>query len=132
MNIDDFRNLAIAFLVIMAFAGLAGAVMLAFAVRRLRALDIPADATFVETLLLTPLSLVIAIDLLDLALDILAAPISWAVLDRLGLKALRGVAVVEALIPGTQLFPTLTVCWIGVRVLDTGLDQASQGPPKGR
>ena len=57
MNVDDIRTLAIAFLVIMAFAGLAGAVMLAFAVRRLRALDIPADATFVETLLFTPLSL---------------------------------------------------------------------------
>ncbi len=133
MNIDDLRNLAIAFLVIMAFAGLVGAVMLALAVRRLRALDIPADATFVETLLLTPLSLVIAIDLLDLALDILAAPISWAILDRLGLKALRGVAAVEALIPGTQLLPTLTACWIGVRVLDARrFDQAAEDSFKGR
>jgi hypothetical protein len=80
-------------------------------------LHIPSDATFSETLLLAPLSLVILIDLLDLALDFLAAPISWAILDRLGLKALRGVASVEALVPGTQLIPTLTLCWFGVRLL---------------
>ena len=58
-----------------------------------------------------------AIDLLDLALDFLAAPISWLILDRLGLKALRGVSAVEALIPGTQLIPTMTLCWFGVRLL---------------
>ncbi|MGD8585027.1 MAG: hypothetical protein PVH65_00675 [Chloroflexota bacterium] len=117
MNLDDVRNLAIAFLAVMAFAGLTGAFMLALAVRRLRSLEIPPDATFTETLFLTPVSLVIAIDLLDLALDVLAVPISWAVLDRLGLKALRGVAAVEALIPGTQFLPTLTACWFGVRLL---------------
>jgi hypothetical protein len=91
-----------------------------------RSLDIPQDATFAETLFLTPLSIVIAIDLLDLALDVLAAPLSWAILDRLGLKALRGVAAVEALIPGTQFIPTLTLCWFGARLLDSRIGTASR------
>lgn len=119
MNLDDLRNFAIVVVLVMAFAGIVGGLVLAFAVRRLRSLDIPPDATFTETLLVAPLSVVIAIDLLDLALDVLAAPLSWAILDRLGLKALRGVAAVEAILPGTQLIPTLTLCWFGVRILES-------------
>jgi len=105
----------------MAIAGVLGGIMLAIAVHRLRSLNIPPDASFSETLLLTPLSIVIAIDLLDLALDVLAAPLSWAILDRLGLRALRGLAAVEALLPGTQFIPTLTLCWFGIRLLDSRL-----------
>jgi hypothetical protein len=121
MSIDDVRNIMIVLFLSMAFAGVVGALMLLYAVRQVRALKIPPDATFVETLMLTPLSIVVAIDLLDFALDILAAPLSWAILDRLGLKALRGFATVEALLPGTQFIPTLTLCWFGVRVLGTRL-----------
>lgn len=128
MNLDDLRNLAIISVVVMGIVGLTAGLMLALAVHRLRSLDIPPDATFAETLLLTPLSLVIAIDLLDLALDILAAPVSWAILDRLGLKALRGVAAAEALIPGTQLLPTLTLCWFGIRILNRGPVKSKQRP----
>jgi hypothetical protein len=119
MSIEDFRDIALVVLGLMLAAGLIGSFVLIFAYRRIRGLNIPADATFAETLLLTPLSIVIAVDLLDLALDILAAPLSWAILDRLGLKALRGVATFEALLPGTQLIPTMTLCWLGVRVLNT-------------
>ena len=90
-------------------------VLIGFAVRRLRQIDIPPDADFNETLLLTPLIAVLAIDLLDLGLDMLAAPVVWILLDRLGLKALRNVAAVEALLPFTQPIPTLTVCWLAVR-----------------
>jgi len=60
---------------------------------------------------------VVLIDLLDFALDFLAAPLAWVILDRLGLKALRGVSTVEALIPLTQVVPTMTLCWIGARLL---------------
>jgi len=126
VNIEDFRNLALIFVGIMAFAGVIGGALLVIAVRRVRSLNIPPDATFGETLLLTPLSLVIAIDLLDLALDILAAPISWAILDRLGLRALRGLAAVEALLPGTQFIPTLTLCWFGIRILESRLGESGR------
>jgi hypothetical protein len=108
--------LAIALLILMAFGLVAGTLLLALAVVQLRRIKIPPDATFVETLHYIPLVLVVAIDLLDLGLDVLAAPVSWIILDRLGLKALRGLATVEALIPGTQFLPTLTACWIGVRL----------------
>lgn len=117
MNLENVRLLGITILGITIVASTIGGLLLILAVRRVRNLDIPPDADFSETLLYTPFVVVFAIDLLDLGLDILAAPVSWAVLDRLGLKALRGVAAVEALIPGTQLIPTLTLCWFGVRLL---------------
>lgn len=126
MNIDDIRSVALFVLGAMALAGAVGGLMLAIAVRRLRSLNIPPDASFGETLLLTPLSIVIAIDLLDLALDVLAAPLSWAILDRLGLRALRGLAAVEALVPGTQFIPTLTLCWFGIRILDSRLGSSGR------
>ncbi len=117
MTIDLLRTIGILALAIMAISALFGLTLLLLSARRIRQLNIPPDATFVETLHYTPLFVVIAIDLLDFGLDILAAPLSWAILDRLGFKALRGVAVAEALIPGTQIIPTLTLCWFGVRLL---------------
>jgi len=119
MNLDDFRLVGLLIFGVMVAATVAGASFLAVAVYKLRNMDIPENASFSETLLLTPISVVLAIDLLDLGLDILAAPLSWAILDWIGLKALRGVAAVEALIPGTQLIPTMTLCWLGVRIFGT-------------
>ncbi len=117
MNIEDFRLIGLLILGVIVAASLAGGLLMIIAIHKVRSINIPQDASFSETLLITPLAVVVAIDLLDLALDVLAAPLSWAVLDWLGLKALRGVAAVEALIPGTQLIPTLTLCWLGVRIL---------------
>lgn len=102
-----------------------GLLFLALAVWQLRKINIPPEATFSETLRLTPLLVVVGIDLLDFALDILAVPFVWLLLDRLGLKALRNVSVVEALIPFTQPIPTLTLSWLAVR-----LWPAVQPPPK--
>ena len=110
------RTFGILALAIMVISALVGIILLLVSAHRLRKLNIPPNATFTQTLHYTPLMVVVAIDLLDLGLDVLAAPLSWAILDRLGLKALRGVASVEALIPGTQLIPTLTLCWFGVRI----------------
>ena len=91
--------------------------LLLFIMRQIRHIDIPPDADFSETLRHTPFLVVIFIDLLDLALDILAAPVAWVILDRWGLKALRGVSAIEAAIPFTQVIPTLTLCWLGVRLM---------------
>jgi len=117
MSIEDLRGIGIFAFIAFAAAFLVGMILLVIILVKLRKLDVPPHATFVETLYYTPLIVVIAIDLLDLTLDFLAAPISWAILDRLGLKALRGVATVEALIPGTQLIPFMTLSWFGVRLL---------------
>lgn len=116
MNFELIRNAAIVAGLISIFSILVGGGFLLLFARKIKRIEIPAGATFVETLHYTPLSVVLAIDLLDLTLDILAAPLSWAILDRLGLTALRGVAAVEALIPGTQIIPTFTLCWFGVRL----------------
>jgi hypothetical protein len=86
-------------------------------IKQVKKIDVPPDAGFAETLHYTPFLVVVLIDLLDFALDFLAAPLAWVILDRLGLKALRGVSTVEALVPLTQAVPTMTLCWIGARLL---------------
>ena len=102
--------------------------MLVVVWRQVRHIDVPPDAGFAETLLYTPISVALMIDLLDFALDILAAPAAWVILDRLGLKALRGVSALEAVIPMTQAIPTMTICWLGVRLLGKNrLDRLASG-----
>ncbi len=91
-------------------------------IRQLKRIDMPPDAGFTETLLHTPFLVVVFIDLLDFGLDVLAAPFAWVILDRLGLKALRGASVVEALIPLTQAIPTMTISWFGARLFGDKLE----------
>ncbi|MFP3853414.1 MAG: hypothetical protein ACLFWD_03865 [Anaerolineales bacterium] len=83
-------------------------------VRRLR---LPEGADFMTALRRTPLSVVILLDLLDFSLDFFGAPVAWSLLSYLGLKPLRGITVVEALIPGTQLLPIMTLAWLAARWL---------------
>jgi hypothetical protein len=97
---------------------LAAAVLLIYlAVRQVKRIRVPPGAGFVATLQGTPLVLVLGLDFLDLALDILAAPLAWVILEYLGLKGLRTMTVVESLLPGTQLIPTLTLSWIVARLV---------------
>lgn len=97
-------------------AGLA----LFWAFRTLRRVRVPANADFFTTLRAVPLTLVVGLDLLDLGLDVLSAPIIWWILNRYGLQSLRNVATIEALIPITGPIPTLTIGWIAARVLNLG------------
>jgi hypothetical protein len=92
--------------------GVAGAVtLLVLAFQQVREIDVPEDADFFETLQLVPITVPLALDFLDLGFDVFSAPISWVVLEMLGLRALQMVTVFESIIPGTQILPTLTVCW---------------------
>jgi hypothetical protein len=111
------RDIGLIIAAMMAISFVLALLIFVIAVRRLRNLDVPDGAGFGETLLYTPLSLVLFIDLLDFGLDILAAPITWMVLDRLGLRALRNVFAFEALIPFTQFVPAMTIAWIAVRLV---------------
>ncbi len=88
--------------------------------QRLRSLNVPPDAGFFETMHYLPIALPIALDLLDLGLDVLAAPISWVILDRLGLRGLRNKAAIEALIPFTQPIPVFTIGWLVARLTGVG------------
>lgn len=83
----------------------------------IRKIHLPPDADFFTAMRHTPFSVVLLLDLLDLGLDFLSAPIAWAILDRLGLKPLRGVSIIETLIPGTQAIPTMTLAWFLSRIL---------------
>lgn len=117
MDLTEFlRTFGITLLTLMGVALILALLLLFIVWRQVKRIPIPPDATFGETLLLTPFLVVLMIDLLDFALDFLAAPISWIILDRLGLKALRGVSIVESLVPFTQAIPTMTLAWIWVRL----------------
>ncbi|MBN1260952.1 MAG: hypothetical protein JXB35_09755 [Anaerolineae bacterium] len=97
-------------------------ILLLLTYRSLKKIAVPPQADFFTTLRHVPISLVLILDLLDLALDFFAAPVGWIILGQLGLESLRGVTVIESLIPGTQFLPTLTAAWIlarlGVRLPD--------------
>jgi hypothetical protein len=113
---DFLTRLAYFYLIAMGIGLVLVTILFLFAYRQVRRMHIPPDASFAETLLLTPFVVVLFVDLLDLAFDFLSAPIAWLLLDRMGLKALRNVAALEALVPFTQVIPTMTLAWIGVRL----------------
>ncbi len=100
----------------MAIALVLACVLLVLAYLRVRDLELPPDADFLTTMRAVPFYVPLALDLLDFALDFLAAPVSWIVLGHLHLNGLRNTAVVEALIPFTQPIPTLTLSWVAVRL----------------
>jgi hypothetical protein len=93
-------------------------ILVVLVVWRIKKIDIPSDVDFFEALRYTPLIIVITLDVLDFAFDFLSAPIGWGLLTFLGLEPLRGVAAIEAVIPGTQLIPLMTLAWIFVRFAD--------------
>jgi hypothetical protein len=87
---------------------------------RVKRIELPPDADFLNTLRHTPLSVVILLDVLDLTFDFLAAPFAWVLLSYLNLHALRAVTVIEAMIPGTQFLPTMTAAWLFARYISPG------------
>jgi len=122
MSTEILRDAGLVLFAAMAISFILALILFLFVIRRFRHMDIPQSAGFSETLMYTPLLLVIFIDLLDFALDVLAAPFTWAILDRLGLKALRNIAAFEALLPFTQIIPTMTIAWFAVRLFGPRFD----------
>ena len=116
----DWGSLLKVLLVIAVVALVLAGLVLTLAVRSLRRIRVPADADFFTTVRAVPLSLMVGLDLLDLALDTFSAPIIWLILNRYGLKALRNVGAVEALIPITGPIPTLTIAWFAARIFKLG------------
>ena len=119
MDIDS--NLQILLFMLLGLMGAAvmlSILLIIFIVWRIRKIEIPVDADFFEALRYTPLIIVVTLDLLDFAFDFLSAPIGFTLLTFLGLNPLRGVAAIEAVIPGTQLIPLMTIAWGFVRIAD--------------
>ena len=113
----DFVHLFTTLLWIMGIALALALPLLAWVIWRVRRIALPAGADFFTALRHTPFVVVVLLDLLDLGLDFLSAPIAWVLLTRLGLAPLRGVTIIEELIPGTQIIPTMTLAWVAVRFL---------------
>jgi len=116
INIELNNFLLIAGIVLVSALLLAG-LLLIWILWQVRRIHLPENADFFTALRHTPLSVVIFLDLLDLALDFFAAPFAWVILGRLGLQPLRAVTVLESIIPFTQMLPTMTIAWILARVL---------------
>lgn len=118
MPIQDFLVLAVTVFGVVAILGVIGAVLLLVnASQNIARLEVPEGADFFETLQYIPITIPIALDLLDFAFDIFAAPISWFVLELLGLQALQAVTVIEGILPGTGFLPTMTIAWFIARTM---------------
>jgi hypothetical protein len=117
MDEFNWRALLLVFIAVSAVGLTLSLAVLGWVLWRVRKIQLPVGADALTALRMTPLAVVILLDLLDLSLDIFSAPVSWTILGYLGLSPLRGVTVVESLIPGTQLVPTMTLAWLAARWL---------------
>jgi len=117
LNLRDL--IAAAALTVLLILALAAAALYV-AYRKLRRIRIAGDSDFFTTVRAVPLALVVGLDLLDLGLDVFSTPITWLLLDRLGLKALRNVATIKAVIPIGDMIPALTIAWLAARVFKLG------------
>ena len=113
---DSGLDLLYIILIVFGVVFIAAVVMAVWVLYRVDRVNLPADADFWETLRVTPLSVVILLDLLDFALDFLSAPVAWILLSWLGLGPLRWVATIEGFLPFTHLLPTMTLAWIIARL----------------
>lgn len=117
---DTLRTFGLVLLSLLLIGVVLGVIVLALVWRSLGRIKVPPNADFFTTVRAVPLGLVVGLDLLDLGLDMFAAPIVWMILNRFKLQALRNVAAVEALVPFTQPVPTLTIAWFAARLLNLG------------
>jgi len=104
--------------VVIAAAFILTLLFLLWIVWRIKRINLPPNADTMMALRAMPLSVAITLDLLDLSLDIFSAPVAWFLLDRLGLKPLRGIAVIKDLIPFDAVIPAMTLAWVFVRAAD--------------
>lgn len=114
----QLRDAILVFIICAGAALIAVIALLVSAARQVATTDIPEDADFFETLQRLPITVPLALDLLDLVFDFFAAPIAWVILELLGLHALKMITVFEGLIPGTQLIPTMTIAWFLSRMMN--------------
>jgi hypothetical protein len=126
------RDLLIILLVVIGVAMVLSALLAFFVIQRVRRIKLPPDADPITALLMTPLSVVILLDLLDLSMDFLSAPIAWTILSYLGLLPLRAAAVIVSVIPGTQFLPAMTLAWFIARIARSRLYPENQRIDRGR
>ncbi len=114
---NELRELLYLFLIVISIGLVLSLILLVWVIWKVKRINLPADADPISALLVTPLGVVVLLDLLDLTLDFLAAPLAWTLLTYLGLRPLRGVTLLWVLIPGTQVLPIMSVSWVFVRMM---------------
>lgn len=112
----ELRQALLLFLLVVGTGLLLSLVLLVWVIWKVKRISLPLDAGPVAALQATPFGVVVLLDLLDLSLDFLAAPLAWTLLSYLGLLPLRAVTVLWTLIPGTQALPIMTLAWLVVRL----------------
>jgi len=118
-TIGQFLQDSILVIAICLASAAAGAIaLLIVAAHQIAEIEVPQNADFFGTLQAVPITVPLALDLLDMAFDIFAAPIAWIILELLGLQALQAITVFEGLIPGTQLIPTMTGAWVIAKIME--------------
>ena len=115
MESFNWQGLLLTILTLMGIGLVLAGLLVAWVFYKVRRINLPAGTDFFDALRATPLSVVILLDLLDFSLDFFSAPISWVILGKLGLEPLRGVTMIESLIPGTVALPTMTIAWLIAR-----------------
>lgn len=128
---DTLMQILIGLVVLMVISLVAAVAGLVAMIRSIRNIRVPPNADFFTTMRFVPVTLVILLDLLDFALDVFSAPITWIVLDRMGLPNLRNKATIEAIIPATGPIPTFTIAWLLARLFDLGIPPGAW-PPSAR
>lgn len=124
-SIGQFLQDSIVIIAICLASAVAGAIaLLVVASAQIAEIEIPPDADFFGTLQAIPITVPLALDLLDGAFDIFSAPISWIILEMLGLQKLQAITIFEGLIPGTQLIPTMSAAWLIARIMKKRQSQA--------
>ena len=112
----QMRQALLLFLLVIGTGLLLSLVLLVWVIWKVKRINLPLNAGPVAALQATPFGVVVLLDLLDLSLDFLAAPLAWTLLSYLGLLPLRAVTVLWTLIPGTQALPLMTLAWLVVRL----------------
>jgi len=105
INEEQLRTLLLIFAGLAVLSLVAALLLALVTYRQLRRLRLPPDADFMTCLRTVPISLVIILDLLDFGLDVFSVPIAWVMLGKLGLQGLRGITVLEELIPARNSCP---------------------------
>jgi hypothetical protein len=116
LNPEVLERLVIILACMFGGALIAGLLLMAYVLVAVRRINLPQGADTLTALRMTPLIVVVMLDLLDMGLDVLSAPLAWVILSRLGLAPLRGVSVAASLIPGTQALPIMSAAWVMARV----------------
>lgn len=136
MDSPVLQSILIAFGVVALLAIATAAAILWWLHSRLKLLRIARDTGLGETLRAVPFALVLALDLLDMGLNLFSAPLVWILFHRMGWHKLRNLATAAAAIPGTQLVPVLSIAWIVARIAgrraDRLLEAAQDAHPKDR